>query len=235
MKHYLPDLILTLSSAMVIAVCIFAARPGIEAQRKADFGAVFAEAGAPVVVVDAGHGGFDGGALGRYTKVHEDGLNLAVARLVRDGLEAAGATVIMTRDTDDALGPDKDSDMVARRKIINGDGIDVIVSVHMNIFSDSSVSGPMSFYMKGSEQGAVLAQCVIDSVCKSIGRKARSANPGDYFMIRVAKPPSVIIECGFLSNPDDEQLLQNPEHQQRLADGIVGGVMAYLAQARAST
>lgn len=167
----------------------------------------------------------------RRTGIPEAGLNLTVSQLVQAGLEAAGYQVILTRGDADALGPDKQSDMAARKAIMNQPGVDLVVSIHMNKFSDPSVSGPMAFYMQGSQPGEALATQVIQALCTALDRPLRKANPGDYFVIRESTPPSVLVECGFLSNAQDETLLQDPAHQQKLADGIVAGVRAYLESA----
>lgn len=160
---------------------------------------------------------------------------MTVSQLVQAGLEAAGYQVILTRCDADALGPDKQSDMAARKAIMNQPGVDLVVSIHMNKFSDPSVSGPMAFYMQGSQPGEALATQVIQALCTALDRPLRKANPGDYFVIRESTPPSVLVECGFLSNAQDETLLQDPAHQQKLADGIVAGVRAYLESAPTPT
>lgn len=187
------------------------------------------------VALDAGHGGFDGGAVGLDTGVAEAGLNLTVAKLVQHGLEEKGIQVIMTRESEQALGENKDSDMAARKRIISAPEVDLIVSIHMNKFSDRSVKGPMAFYMEGSAQGQRFAEQVIVAVCESTDHPPRFANPGDYFMVRVGSAPSVIVECGFLSNSSEEALLQTAEYQKKLADGIVQGIMAYAAETMAAS
>ena len=150
------------------------------------------------VILDAGHGGADGGAVGVNGTV-EAGLNLMVAELVRDALNDAGCTVIMTRTGADALADSKSADMQARRDIISQDA-DAVVSIHMNKFSDRSVKGSMAFYMIGSDEGKLLAQSVINAVTAATGQGSRLANPGDYFIIRECPAPAVLVECGFLSN-----------------------------------
>ena len=184
--------------------------------------------GVPLIVLDAGHGGKDGGASGP-SGIQEAGINLEVAKLVESGLREAGFAVKMTRRNDDALGTDKRADMQARRDIMREDGVSAVVSIHMNKFGDSSIKGPMAFYMKGSKEGEALATQVITAVCETIGHPKRPANPGDYFVLRESIAPAVIIECGFLSNASDEDRLQDPAHQKKLAAGIVAGVAAYFA------
>lgn len=179
------------------------------------------------VVLDAGHGGIDGGAVGQ-SGTAEAGLNLAVTKLVQDHLEDAGIRVILTRSDENALGKNKQSDLARRREIMNGCSAAAVVSIHMNKFTDPSVHGPMTFYMKGSEEGQRLAESVIKAVCAATGNPARSANPGDYFVIRESEPPAVLVECGFLSNSAEEQLLLSPEYQEKLAEGIACGVKEYI-------
>ena len=187
--------------------------------------------GAFAVVIDPGHGGFDGGAVGTETGIAEAELNLIVARSVRQKLEESGIYVIMTRNGSDAIGETKAADMTERKRIMQLDGVDLVLSIHMNKFGDRSVSGPMVFYMKGSEEGKKLADSVIACVCESIGRPPRSANPEDLFVLRVPKAPSVLVECGFLSNRADEVKLISEEYQEHLAQGIADGICSYKALA----
>lgn len=184
------------------------------------------------VVVDAGHGGKDNGTSGCKSGVSEAELNLKVAKLVQAGLKEANIQVILTREDENALGSNKKADLAKRRELMRGEAVDLVVSVHMNSFTDSSIFGPMAFYMKGSEQGEKLAASVIREVCTSINHPLRLANPGDYFVIRECTAPSVLIECGFLSNASDEVKLAQPEYQQKLAEGIVKGVVFYLNEAQ---
>lgn len=183
---------------------------------------------AKLIIVDAGHGGQDGGAVSP-NGVAEAGLNLKIAKLVESGLREAGFAVEMTRQNENALDKSKAKDMQARRLIMRSEAAVAVVSIHMNKFRDASVNGPMAFYMKGSAQGQSLATTMIKSVCTSIGRPLREANPGDYFVLRESIAPAVIIECGFLSNAKDEALLQDDAHQAKLAAGIVAGVAEYFA------
>ena len=120
--------------------------------------------------------------------------------------------------------------MSARRDIMNAPGVDMVISVHMNKFTDSSVCGPMVFYMEGSAEGERLAKTIIDSLCEALERPKRLANPGDYFVIRESIPVAVIVECGFLSNPNDEKLLTTEAHQRLLAKAISAGIADYINQ-----
>lgn len=189
------------------------------------------------VVLDAGHGGPDGGAVGVKTGVKEAGLNLKVTLYVRDELVKRGVNVVLTRSDDNALDDTKHKDMAKRKRIMNSANADAVVSIHMNKFKDSSVSGPMAFYMKGCEgkDAQTLATCIIESMCAALGRGKRPANPADYFMIRECEAPGALIECGFLSNATDEALLSSDEHQRKLAVAIADGIISYLGSKSVTT
>lgn len=182
-----------------------------------------------VICVDAGHGGFDPGARGRQTGAVEAELNLAVAGYLRDALIEAGCKVIMTRSGAEALGRDKDADMAARKRTLNARGVALAVSVHMNSFSDRSVSGPMVFYQAGSVEGETLAKLTVDSICAAIDRPPRIANPGDYFVLRECAATAILVECGFLSNESDERLLCTEAHQRLIARAVAEAIVTYLS------
>ncbi len=219
--------------ATAIAVSLFGAAEWI-AYGAAEPEAVEAVADAYTIVVDAGHGGPDGGAVGTDTGVVEAGLNLEVALRLADRLSERGISVIMTRVDENALAPTKRGDIDRRIEIFNQEEVDLVVSVHMNKFTKRSVAGPVAYYMIGSEQGRKLAQSVIDAICDAAGRDRKLANPGDYFVVRECACPAVLVECGFLSNAADEKLLQQSDYQDLLADAITSGILLYLEDRAAS-
>ena len=180
------------------------------------------------VVVDAGHGGFDGGAVGSETGVIEAELNLDVAKRLANELTARGFYVIMTRSGEGALGETKREDMQARREIMRLPYVDLVVSVHMNKFGDTSISGPMVFYMRGSDKGKQLADSVMSALCEGIKIPPRRSNPEELFVLREPEAPSVLVECGFLSNPADEARLQTPEYRTLIARSIAEGLEEYV-------
>ncbi len=180
------------------------------------------------VILDFGHGGFDGGAVGTDTGVVEADLNLAVGRMVEADLIARGYTVILTRSDENALADTKNADMHLRGEILSQPA-DCTVSIHMNKFSDRKVKGPMTFYQAGADEGQRLSQCVIDAITEALGLSARRANPANNFVTRVPTAPSVLVECGFLSNAEDEKNLQDTTYQERLAEAIAEGVDAFLS------
>lgn len=180
------------------------------------------------VILDYGHGGFDCGATGTDTGVLESDLNLLIGERVARALEDRDCFVLRTRTGPDALAETKRDDMAKRGAILCTEGADCTVSIHMNKFDNRRIKGPMCFFQAGAEDGKALAGCVIDAITSGLGLDSRLANPGNNFVTRIPSVPSVLIECGFLSNPEDEQNLQDPEYQQRIADAIAEGVMDYL-------
>ena len=179
------------------------------------------------VVLDYGHGGSDCGAVGVDTGVKESDLNLLIGERVARALEDRGCQVLRTRTGPDAIGKTKRDDMAARGAILCTEGADCTVSIHMNKFADRRVKGPMCYFQAGSDAGQCLAQAVIDALCSAIGRDPRLANPGNNYVTRIPSVPSVLVECGFLSNPEDERNLTDPDFQQLLADAIADGVLAW--------
>ena len=185
----------------------------------------------PTVVIDAGHGGVDGGAVGRTTGVREDGLNHIVAKKLKDLFEKNGFKVVMTREDERSLGPTKQADMAKRREIIKNAGADVVISIHMNKFQDSRVSGPMVFYHKDSEEGKKLAELIQTELNTRLDPpRPRTFKPETYFILRAGECPCVLVECGFLSNEREERLLQTNEYQDQCAKAIYAGVRAYFDQ-----
>lgn len=188
------------------------------------------------ILVDAGHGGYDGGARCRDSGVWEKALNLAVALEVEKALTAQGAAVVMTRREDVDLCEEdrpaaltkKRQDMLNRIALATENQVDMVLSIHMNEYRARSESGPQVFYREGSDAGRLLAGCMQDALIRHLKpAKERSALAGDYFILQL-DVPSVLIECGFISNPTEEQLLLSPPYQAKLAQAIAEGVAEYL-------
>jgi N-acetylmuramoyl-L-alanine amidase len=184
-----------------------------------------------VIVLDAGHGGFDAGASGRITKVREDILNLSVAKKLQRLFEINGYTVVMTREDDNAIASTKKGDMARREQIIEDTDPDIVISIHMNKFADASVAGPMAFYYEKSEEGKMLAELIQQQLNEYLQPpKPRTFKPEDYFMLRNGDCPCVLVECGFLSNEREEELLQTDEYQEKCAKAIYKGAAAFFSQ-----
>ena len=189
------------------------------------------------VVIDPGHGGGDGGALGWKTKVREDELNLQVALLLGERLQQAGMTVVYTRIDDkglvrDGVSWDKNADMRMRAEIMEKAKPDLVVSIHMNSHTDAGPSGPQVFSQTGSVKGKQLAEAIQRQFPVGIPEaRVRHAANGNYFVLRAAEAPSVMVECGFLSNAQDETRLQDPDYQRRLSWCVYAGVISYFGNA----
>lgn len=184
-----------------------------------------------IIVIDAGHGGFDGGAIGRFTKVREDGLNLAVSKKLEKLFKNDGYNVIMTREDENAVGVTKDGDMYKRREIIDNSNADIVICVHMNKFQSSSVSGPLAFYFEKSSEGQKLAEFIQAEMNAALKpAKPRKHLPERYYILRSGDSPCVLVECGFLSNEREERLLQTEDYQAKCAYAVYKGATIYLDQ-----
>lgn len=185
------------------------------------------------IVIDAGHGGIDGGVVSK-SGVKESSLNLAYSKTLGEAFKNAGFNVVYTRTTEDGLyglptNGFKRRDMQARKQIVDKAKPNLLISVHMNKFSASYRSGPQVFYQQGKEDGQVLATSLQQVFNDNTGNN-HSAIAGDYYICRELSCPAVIVECGFLSNDAEAELLQTEAHRQMICDLIFKGVMLYLYQ-----
>lgn len=190
-------------------------------------------AGERVIVIDAGHGGVDAGVHGVTTSVKESDVNLAIARQLKGYFADAGFTVIMTRNNNGGLyglstKGFKMRDMKKRKEIIENCNADMVISVHQNFCPLPSRRGGTVFFDKDSECGKALANCIqtsLNNMEECV--KKNEALVGDYYMLKCTANPSVIVECGFLSNAEDEKLLISEEYQKSIAYAIFKGAVAY--------
>lgn len=181
------------------------------------------------IIVDAGHGGSDVGCTGVSGRLEKE-VNLEIAQKLQALLEAEGAEVIMTRETDDALAPEKEEDMKAREKIINTSDADMFVSIHQNEFENESATGPQVFFVAQGSVGKRLAVAIQEALNDRLGiasENARMALPAAYRLLKSGSQPSCIVECGFFSNPEEEALLQQSDYQEKLANAVVDGIKLY--------
>lgn len=188
-----------------------------------------------IVILDAGHGGWDPGKTGTFAD--EKMLNLAVVEKLQGYLEQSGATVFLTRDTDEALGGGKREDMAERKRIANESGGDILVSIHQNAFPSAKAKGAQVFYHKSSGEAKRLAECLQESLRERVddGNTRQAKENGDYYILRTTELPAAIVECGFLSNREEERLLNDENYQDRLAWAIYCGIMEYFEQSENGT
>lgn len=179
------------------------------------------------IVLDAGHGGEDPGKVGINNALEKD-INLSISLKLKTLLENKGFTVYLTREKDTA--PDsKKEDMTSRMDYIKEIMPDFIVSIHQNSFTDEAVNGPQVFYYSESSDGKSFAQVMqseINNYIKPTKPRVTQAN-NNYYLLKNSPAPIVIVECGFLSNPTEADLLITDSYQQKIARAIYFGIIAY--------
>lgn len=187
------------------------------------------------VVIDPGHGGRDPGKVGVAGTLEKD-VNLKIALYLKEMLEAQDIKIIMTRDEDKDLATTssnfKVSDMKERVALIQKSNTDAVVSIHQNSYTASEVYGAQCFYYTNSEEGEKLASILQKQIITSTNQtKIREIkNNSDYYLLKHSPLPTVIVECGFLSNPAEETLLLTDEYQRKMAWAIHLGILQYLNQ-----
>ncbi|WP_241236202.1 SH3 domain-containing protein [Brevibacillus marinus] len=173
-----------------------------------------------VIVVDPGHGGEDNGATGTSFSTLEKVINLQVAKLLKNKLEAAGATVILTRSDDRKVSLQERVDIAVRNKA------DLFVSIHHNSHPSSQTNGTIVFYYDQGESSK-LASLVQTEIVKATQYKDLNARFGNYHVLRENPVVSILAEIAFLSNYEDERRLRTAEHQDQAAEGIYRGIVRY--------
>lgn len=189
----------------------------------------------PNVVMDAGHGGVDGGAA--VGDVLEKDINLAVSLDTRDLLKLMGYEVEMTRTTDTFLTNEGDSikakklnDMKARLKQYNTRDNNVVISVHQNKFSDPSSKGTQVFYSPNHQHSKLLADCIkvsVKSMLQPDNERESKAAGNNIYLLKNAKVPAIIVECGFISNAEECKKLLSPTYQKQMALAVTTGFLDY--------
>ena len=185
------------------------------------------------VVLDAGHGSPDGGAVGINGTLEKD-INLDVVLKLRQILENRGMKVILTREGDsgifdsnaETIHEKKVSDMKRRLDIINNSNADLFISVHMNSFTDTTSNGLHVFYSRNhpqAEETAIRIQKKISSLTGAKTHAVKTASESLYLM-KNPVPPSVLVECGFISNPEEEKLLNDENYRAKIAFAIAEAI-----------
>lgn len=185
------------------------------------------------VVIDAGHGGIDGGVLGITTGVKESELNLDIARKLKTKFDKSGAKTVMTRKTEAGLygiysKGFKRRDMQKRKQITLNAKADVFVSIHLNYYSSPLRRGAQVFYKIDDEKSKSLADIVQAEL--NGGKECErdyTALAGDYYVLNESDCAAILCECGFLSNAEDEKLLLTDEYRAEIAEKIFNGIEKY--------
>lgn len=187
--------------------------------------------GGQVIFIDPGHGGIDPGAVG--SRVLEKDIDLAVAMHLGKLLEKNGARVVYSRTGDYELELEEGADVEARLKLMKESRPTIVISIHCNAFVSSAEYGAQTFYSTNHPQSRLLAQCIQELLKKETRTYREISSRLDHFILNHAEVPAVTVELGFLSNPEEETLLEDPAYQEKLAELICRGILRF-AQSRGS-
>lgn len=191
-----------------------------------------------VIAIDAGHGGVDPGAISK-DGIKEKNINLAIAQYLKDYLEQSGAVVIMTRTEDKGLYSEggslrqkKNEDLRERKEIIKNSGADIFITIHLNSFPQTQYYGAQTFYPKDNPSSKKLADAVQGSLIETLDKKNTrvALSKEGVYIIKGLDIPTILVECGFLSNPKEAQLLNKPAYQEKIAWSIYTGIQKYFSE-----
>lgn len=191
-----------------------------------------------VIMLDAGHGGIDPGALNEDKDILEKDINLQITLKLRELLEASGCLVLLTREEDVSLyeeGVDKtirqkyNENLKNRKKLIKESGVDAFISIHLNKFEQSKYYGAQTFYPEGQDDSKLLSKFIQEELKRVVDKSnQREVKPSkDIYLLKDNEIPSVLIECGFLSNEKETDLLNDEKYQEKIAWAIYAGMQKY--------
>ncbi|AFL99075.1 MULTISPECIES: N-acetylmuramoyl-L-alanine amidase [Desulfitobacterium] len=187
--------------------------------------------GNQVVLIDAGHGGVDPGAVGKVSL--EKDITLNIAKHLQIFIQQAGGKPVMVRKTDVDLGTSeglakrKREDLAQRIQLAKDYEADVYLSIHVNSSPNHSLTGPQVFYHEGSPEGKLLAETIQAELNKLAGTKRVAKADQDLFILKRAEQAAVTVEVGFLSNLLEEQKLNETDYQHQLSVAIYQGLSEY--------
>lgn len=193
--------------------------------------------GLPKIIIDAGHGGEDGGTSSKDGLIEKD-VNLFISNALKDCFEKGGYTVIMTRTEDillydrtkDYKGHKKEMDLAARRKIADENPDSIFISVHMNSFPERQYRGLQVWFSKNDPRSQALAKAIQDNsvlIMPENNRKIKAAGSNINLLFNI-RSPAVLVECGFLSNPIDCENFSHDEYRKKVAENIFQSVDGYV-------
>ena len=191
-----------------------------------------------VILLDAGHGGIDPGATNEDKSILEKDINLQITLKLRELLESSGCLVLLTREEDTSLYEEEagkttrqkyNENLKNRRKMIEESGVDAFVSIHLNKFEQSKYYGAQTFYPEGQNDSKLLSQFIQDELKRVVDKtNQRKIKPSkDIYLLKENTIPSVLIECGFLSNEKESKLLNDEKYQEKVAWAIYAGIQKY--------
>lgn len=185
-----------------------------------------------VITIDPGHGGFDPGA--QRGDICEKDITLAISKELTKQLSQAGSAVILLRNSDQdladknftgALRDRKRQDLGRRVDKANQSKADLYVSIHTNADPSPRWRGAQCFYCASSEESRLVAECIQEELTRILGNTKRKALSGNFFITERTQMPAVIVEVGFISNPEEGRLLMDPEYQKKVAQAIFSGIV----------
>lgn len=190
------------------------------------------------VILDPGHGGEDPGAVSSYSGLGEKDVNLKIALKVRELLEKEGFNILMTREDDrleysdgtTSVTEKRRQDLTRRKKMMDESGANIVVSIHLNKFPETQYSGAQAFYPPESPESLRLAGLLQKSIREKVdpqNQRQALVKKDQIIILRDLKTTTAIVECGFLSNEQEEKKLGSEEYQTLLAAGIANGIMSY--------
>ena len=193
-----------------------------------------------VIILDAGHGGIDPGKLSNDKLIQEKNVNLAITLKLRELLESSGAVVVLTREDDSSLYTEDGTKTIRqkynenlknRKKIIQESNANMFVSIHSNAFTESKYYGAQTFYPKGKEDSCELSKTIQNELKRVVdntnNREIKATE--DIYVLKDNEIPSVLIECGFLSNDKEAKLLNDEAYQEKIAWAIYVGIQKYFS------
>jgi len=193
-----------------------------------------------VIILDAGHGGIDPGKLSNDKLIQEKDVNLSITLKLRELLESSGAVVVLTREDDSSLYTEDGSKTIRqkynenlknRKKIIQESNANMFVSIHSNAFTESKYYGAQTFYPKGKEDSCELSKTIQNELKRVVdntnNREMKATD--DIYVLKDNEIPSVLIECGFLSNDKEAKLLNDEAYQEKIAWAIYVGIQKYFS------
>lgn len=215
-------------ACLLLAGVFFLAREG------AKIATVQGERERYVVVVDAGHGGDDPGKIGIHQEKEKD-INLQIAGLLEKELKKENVQVIMTRREDRDLAEAgaenrKVQDLKRRVELIREKRPDCVLSIHQNSYPEAAIKGAQVFYYTDSAEGKELGEILQKHLVEELDRENHRQAKGNktYYLLKKTEAPLTIVECGFLSNPEEAKLLTDPKYQKKVAQAVCQGTMEYL-------
>ncbi|NMA86495.1 MAG: N-acetylmuramoyl-L-alanine amidase [Tissierellia bacterium] len=184
-----------------------------------------------IIGIDPGHGGIDPGTVSK-SGVEEAEINLKIALKLKEIIRANGGNTIITRENEKALADNKREDLEARREIIERELCDIFLTIHLNSFTDPRYYGAQVFYKKDSQESILLADCIQEEMRLLLDEDNTRVpqERDDVYLIRELDIPAVLVECGFLSNPQEEKLLKSENYQRKIAQGIYNGIIKFLEE-----